>query len=118
MALTATWRCRWRTSQTGATKVDADKQRAIQDGVVPTASPRVPAWQRRFGCQQKDLGMMRRSALLCVVIVLNLGIPALALAGGDAAHGEQLAQLWCAGCHVIGSGSPQRVQQGPPTFRS
>jgi len=61
---------------------------------------------------------MRRSALLCVVIVLNLGIPALALAGGDAAHGEQLAQLWCAGCHVIGSGSPQRVQRGPPTFRS
>ena len=59
---------------------------------------------------------MRRSALFCVVIVLNLGTPAVAR--GDAAHGEQLAQLWCASCHVIGSGSPQSVQQGPPTFRS
>jgi mono/diheme cytochrome c family protein len=50
------------------------------------------------------------------VIVLALGIPALA--HGDAAEGEQLAQLWCASCHVIGGEWPRSFPQGPPSFRS
>jgi cytochrome c len=34
----------------------------------------------------------------------------------DATKGSQLAQQWCASCHVI-SGSPARnVQEGPPSF--
>ena len=60
--------------------------------------------------------MMGRSALCCVVIVLALGIPALA--HGNAAEGEQLAQLWCASCHVTGGELPRSFPQGPPTFRS
>jgi len=36
----------------------------------------------------------------------------------DATKGSQLAQVWCANCHVVGSTSAGAVQQGPPTFRS
>jgi mono/diheme cytochrome c family protein len=58
----------------------------------------------------------RPAHLRYVVIVLTLGAPALAHA--DATNGERLARQWCANCHVVGTGSPQSIQQGPPSFRS
>lgn len=37
-------------------------------------------------------------------------------ARADAAKGGQLAQQWCAGCHIT-DGPAGSVQQGPPSFR-
>jgi len=34
----------------------------------------------------------------------------------DAAKGSQLAQQWCASCHVTGGTSAGNLQQGPPSF--
>jgi cytochrome c len=34
----------------------------------------------------------------------------------DATKGSQLAQQWCANCHVVGSTPSGTVQQGPPSF--
>jgi mono/diheme cytochrome c family protein len=35
----------------------------------------------------------------------------------DVAHGAQLAQQWCTGCHVLPSHPGQTALQGPPSFR-
>src|SRR5215469_15869507 len=37
-------------------------------------------------------------------------------ASTDAAKGSQLAQQWCASCHVTGESPTGSVQQGPPSF--
>ena len=34
----------------------------------------------------------------------------------DAAKGGQLAQQWCASCHVTGGPPAGNLQQGPPSF--
>jgi len=34
----------------------------------------------------------------------------------DAAKGSQLAQQWCASCHVTGGTPAGNLQQGPPSF--
>ena len=34
----------------------------------------------------------------------------------DAAKGAQLAQQWCASCHVTGGTPAANLQQGPPSF--
>jgi cytochrome c len=34
----------------------------------------------------------------------------------DAAKGGQLAQQWCASCHVTGGSPAGNLQQGPPSF--
>ncbi|HEV2303226.1 MAG TPA: cytochrome c [Stellaceae bacterium] len=47
---------------------------------------------------------------------LPLALLAPALARADAAKGAQLAQLWCASCHVIGNSAANPVQVGPPSF--
>ncbi len=36
----------------------------------------------------------------------------------DAARGGQLAQQWCASCHVIDSKAAGAVQEGPPSFKT
>jgi mono/diheme cytochrome c family protein len=54
--------------------------------------------------------------ICCGVAVVVLATPSFARA--DAANGERLANQWCANCHVVGSGSPSTIQQGPPSFRS
>lgn len=36
----------------------------------------------------------------------------------EAAGGSQLAQQWCASCHVTGGGPAGNVQQGPPSFHT
>jgi mono/diheme cytochrome c family protein len=56
---------------------------------------------------------------LPAVIVVTLAAatvvePALA----DAAKGSQLAQQWCASCHVTGGPPAANLQQGPPSFSS
>ena len=49
------------------------------------------------------------------VAAIALAAPAMA---DDAAHGAQLAQLWCANCHVIPGPSSGATLQGPPSFRA
>jgi cytochrome c len=39
-------------------------------------------------------------------------------AHADAARGGQLAQQWCASCHVIDSNAGGAVQEGPPSFKT
>ena len=34
----------------------------------------------------------------------------------DATRGSQLAQQWCASCHVTGGSPAGSLQQGPPSF--
>jgi len=54
------------------------------------------------------------SALLLTSLVLATG--ATNLARADTAKGSQLAQQWCANCHVTGGSPATNVQQGPPSF--
>jgi cytochrome c len=50
--------------------------------------------------------------LFCLVLGAAAAHPVLA----DAAKGSQLAQQWCASCHVTSSGRAGNVQEGPPSF--
>src|SRR5262249_31591205 len=36
----------------------------------------------------------------------------------DATKGSQLAQQWCASCHVTSGSRADNVQQGPPSFHT
>jgi cytochrome c len=56
----------------------------------------------------------RSLAVVLVSLVLGATIAQPALA--DAAKGSQLAQQWCANCHVTSSNPATNVQQGPPSF--
>lgn len=37
-------------------------------------------------------------------------------ADADTSKGRQLAQQWCANCHIVGGKPTGNVQQGPPSF--
>jgi cytochrome c len=39
-------------------------------------------------------------------------------ANADAANGAQIAQQWCAHCHVTGGNPGRAVPQGPPSFQT
>jgi mono/diheme cytochrome c family protein len=56
----------------------------------------------------------RFSAVLLLSLVL--GVTAAEPVLADAAKGSQLAQQWCANCHVTSSGRAGNVQEGPPSF--
>ena len=59
---------------------------------------------------------MRKHVLAGGVLALAVLGPAIARA--DAFRGAQLAQRWCANCHIIGKTPPSRAQVGPPSFPS
>ena len=55
--------------------------------------------------------------LLAVTLVsLALAVVTARPLRADAAKGSQLAQQWCANCHVTGGSPATNVQQGPPSF--
>jgi cytochrome c len=56
----------------------------------------------------------RFPAVMLVSLVLAASTAERALA--DAAKGSQLAQQWCASCHVTGGTPAGNLQQGPPSF--
>jgi len=56
----------------------------------------------------------RFPVVMLVYLVLAASTAERALA--DAAKGSQLAQQWCASCHVTGGTSAGNLQQGPPSF--
>ena len=53
------------------------------------------------------------SLALASATLLVAGSEAIA---ADSRNGQQLAQQWCANCHVIGGSASPSVQQGPPNF--
>ena len=55
---------------------------------------------------------------VCAVMLFSLVLaaPTAHPARADAAKGSQLAQQWCAGCHVTGGKPASNLQQGPPSF--
>ena len=61
--------------------------------------------------------MIRRFATFA--LMFSAGVAAASpSAAADVAKGAQLAQQWCASCHVIGGTITGTVQQGPPSFRA
>ena len=52
----------------------------------------------------------------CAFLALMFAVASAAAA--DVTPGAQLAQLWCANCHVIGGKPPTTIQQGPPSFHA
>lgn len=58
---------------------------------------------------------MRRAAALALTACAALA--AIGAARADpAADGAQLAQRWCASCHVVAATQSGAVPQGPPSF--
>jgi cytochrome c len=53
-----------------------------------------------------------------IVVTLVLAAATAEPALADAAKGSQLAQQWCASCHVTGGTPAANLQQGPPSFSS
>ena len=51
-----------------------------------------------------------------ILVSLFLGTTAAYSSRADTAKGNQLAQQWCANCHVTGSSRAGNVQEGPPNF--
>jgi cytochrome c len=49
---------------------------------------------------------------------LSAVLAAVTPAAANVPRGAQLAQQWCANCHVIGGNPPVTIQQGPPSFRA
>lgn len=45
--------------------------------------------------------VLRASSAAIVAGVLSLSLPSTALAAGDAQAGQNLAQSWCSGCHIV-----------------
>ncbi len=69
------------------------------------------------GCDEKR----RRQVLNRTIATLLVWLGSIALAAPAMAdnptHGAQLAQQWCASCHVI-PGAAGPALQGPPSFRA
>jgi cytochrome c len=51
-----------------------------------------------------------------ILVTLALATATVESALADAAKGSQLAQQWCASCHVTGGNPAANLQQGPPSF--
>jgi mono/diheme cytochrome c family protein len=57
--------------------------------------------------------------LVNLAVILSASMAAVSSSiAADMAKGAQIAQQWCANCHVIGGTSAGTVQQGPPSFRA
>lgn len=59
---------------------------------------------------------MTKLVLAAAACVAAIALMAPAVAG-DIRNGAQLAQVWCASCHVI-PGAAGAALQGPPSFRA
>jgi len=53
---------------------------------------------------------------LAVFVSLALAAATTRPTCADATRGSQLAQQWCASCHVTGGSPAGSLQQGPPSF--
>jgi cytochrome c len=55
---------------------------------------------------------------VAVLVSLSLAAATARPMRADATRGSQLAQQWCASCHVTSGNPTGNVQQGPPSFRT
>jgi cytochrome c553 len=57
---------------------------------------------------------------LPAVVLVSLLVTSVAAhrADADTSKGSQLAQQWCASCHITGGSPAGNVQQGPPSFHT
>jgi mono/diheme cytochrome c family protein len=58
-----------------------------------------------------------RNAFAALAVLAIFGATAAPSFAADAARGAQLAQQWCASCHVLPGNPGQTALQGPPSFR-
>ncbi len=61
---------------------------------------------------------MRYAFAKIALISLAFAAGGAGAAYADASTGGQIAQRWCASCHVIGENQTGSVPQGPPSFRT
>jgi mono/diheme cytochrome c family protein len=59
---------------------------------------------------------MRYAFAKIALISLTFAAGGAAVAYADASTGGQIAQRWCASCHVVGENQTGSVPQGPPSF--
>jgi len=53
-------------------------------------------------------------AVICgLLLIAATGLPAAAVAA-DANHGRELAQRWCAACHIVSAEQKSGTTQAPP----
>jgi mono/diheme cytochrome c family protein len=57
----------------------------------------------------------RAAAALVAAVVISIGCVPHARAAGDAENGRNLAQRWCAACHVVAPGQ-REATEAAPTF--
>src|SRR5262249_35202119 len=60
--------------------------------------------------------MRCRSPAVVLSLLLEVANPHSTSA--DSIKGSQLAQQWCASCHVTSGSRADNVQEGPPSFRT
>ena len=60
---------------------------------------------------------MRSSIAIGLTIgMVAIDLPAYAQQAGDVAAGRQLANMWCAECHIVGTGQPKAGNDAVPSF--
>jgi mono/diheme cytochrome c family protein len=71
---------------------------------------------RRPGAQPPGARLSGACGRYCAILAIAMAGAATGHAA-DTVRGAQLAQLWCANCHIVGSSSHGQAQVGPPSFR-
>jgi|SRR5271166_376746 len=61
---------------------------------------------------------MRLAFAKIALLSFVLAVGGADIAYADAGAGSQIAQRWCASCHVVGESQTGSVPQGPPSFRT
>ena len=73
---------------------------------------------RRPGVQPPGAHLSGARSRYCAILAIAIvGAGPATGHAADTARGAQLAQLWCANCHIVGSSSHGQAQVGPPSFR-
>jgi mono/diheme cytochrome c family protein len=58
--------------------------------------------------------VMKITGKCLVALILAAMLKSLPAVAADRAHGEQLAQRWCASCHVVAADQRQAQSDAPP----
>jgi mono/diheme cytochrome c family protein len=59
---------------------------------------------------------MTHGLVTLALVAAGLVVAATPAIAGDPARGAQLAQQWCANCHMVSETAPKTVGEGPPSF--
>jgi len=55
-----------------------------------------------------------RAWVLCLAVAMSLPTPGLAASTGDAASGKEIAERWCASCHLVSPEQTAATTEAPP----